>query len=184
MPFSAPVITEPSITRIAGVGHYVPERRVSSAEIERELGLKPGWIERRTGIRERRVAKPLRPDHAPRRLERDRVAMRRDQGFGHRLGGGVGLKQIGRHLVDPLVGALRTQDSSNQQLERVTVLQRTVGIGIMKVEFVQQFFRPLLLFFGLARGRLLLRGHECGLIRNSLLLTCAKIERVSQRPLR
>jgi 3-oxoacyl-[acyl-carrier-protein] synthase-3 len=41
-------------SRIAGFGHYVPERRVENAEIENRLGLESGWIERRTGIRARR----------------------------------------------------------------------------------------------------------------------------------
>ena len=41
-------------SRIAGFGHYAPERRVDNAEIENQLGLEPGWIERRTGIRARR----------------------------------------------------------------------------------------------------------------------------------
>ncbi|MBZ9603030.1 beta-ketoacyl-ACP synthase III [Phyllobacterium chamaecytisi] len=41
-------------SRIAGFGHYAPGRRVENAEIENQLGLEPGWIERRTGIRERR----------------------------------------------------------------------------------------------------------------------------------
>lgn len=43
-------------TRLAGLGWAAPERRVSSAEIEAQLGLESGWIERRTGIRERRWA--------------------------------------------------------------------------------------------------------------------------------
>ncbi|MGA0533056.1 beta-ketoacyl-ACP synthase III [Hansschlegelia sp. KR7-227] len=43
-------------TRIAGLGHAVPPRRVANAEIEASLGLEAGWIERRTGIRERRWA--------------------------------------------------------------------------------------------------------------------------------
>lgn len=43
---------------IAGFGHAVPERRVANAEIEGRLGLEPGWIERRTGIRQRRWAGP------------------------------------------------------------------------------------------------------------------------------
>ncbi|ATU95654.1 beta-ketoacyl-ACP synthase III [Phyllobacterium zundukense] len=43
-------------SRIAGFGHYAPERRVDNAEIENQLGLDPGWIERRTGIRSRRWA--------------------------------------------------------------------------------------------------------------------------------
>lgn len=38
---------------IIGYGHYVPPRRVLNAEIEKRLGLDPGWIERRTGIKAR-----------------------------------------------------------------------------------------------------------------------------------
>jgi 3-oxoacyl-[acyl-carrier-protein] synthase-3 len=45
-------------SRIAGLGHYVPERRVTNVEIETQLGLEAGWIERRTGIRARRWAAP------------------------------------------------------------------------------------------------------------------------------
>jgi 3-oxoacyl-[acyl-carrier-protein] synthase-3 len=37
-------------------GHYAPARRVENHEIETRLGLAPGWIERRTGIRARRYA--------------------------------------------------------------------------------------------------------------------------------
>lgn len=44
------------MSHIASVGHAVPARRVTSAELELQLGLEPGWIERRTGIRERRYA--------------------------------------------------------------------------------------------------------------------------------
>jgi 3-oxoacyl-[acyl-carrier-protein] synthase-3 len=43
-------------SRILAFGHYAPERRVDNAEIEVRLGLTPGWIERRTGIRTRRYA--------------------------------------------------------------------------------------------------------------------------------
>jgi 3-oxoacyl-[acyl-carrier-protein] synthase-3 len=43
-------------TEIVGLGHYAPARRVTNAEIERRLALEPGWIERRTGIIERRYA--------------------------------------------------------------------------------------------------------------------------------
>jgi 3-oxoacyl-[acyl-carrier-protein] synthase III len=39
---------------ILAFGHYVPERRVMNAELEQQLGLAAGWIEKRTGIRERR----------------------------------------------------------------------------------------------------------------------------------
>ncbi|MBZ7926967.1 beta-ketoacyl-ACP synthase III [Ensifer adhaerens] len=41
-------------SRLVGFGHAVPARRIANAEIEKKLGLEPGWIERRTGIRERR----------------------------------------------------------------------------------------------------------------------------------
>ncbi len=44
------------MTRIAAVGHALPERRVTSGELEERFGLEAGWIERRTGIRERRYA--------------------------------------------------------------------------------------------------------------------------------
>ncbi|WJI74835.1 beta-ketoacyl-ACP synthase III [Mesorhizobium sp. C395A] len=40
-------------SRILGFGHHAPGRKVANAEIESNLGLEPGWIERRTGIRSR-----------------------------------------------------------------------------------------------------------------------------------
>lgn len=43
-------------TKMLGLGHAVPARRVLNPEIEGPLGLEPGWIERRTGVRERRWA--------------------------------------------------------------------------------------------------------------------------------
>jgi 3-oxoacyl-[acyl-carrier-protein] synthase-3 len=45
-------------SRLAGFGHSVPGRCVENAEIEARLGLEPGWIERRTGIRSRYWAGP------------------------------------------------------------------------------------------------------------------------------
>ncbi len=45
-------------SRIIGFGHSAPDRVVPNSEIESRLGLDPGWIERRTGIRERRYAAP------------------------------------------------------------------------------------------------------------------------------
>jgi len=44
------------MTRIVSVGAYVPVRIVSNDELETRLGLTNGWIERRTGIVERRYA--------------------------------------------------------------------------------------------------------------------------------
>ncbi len=43
---------------ILGLGHYAPEHRVTSAEIETRLGLTEGWIVKRTGIQTRRYAAP------------------------------------------------------------------------------------------------------------------------------
>jgi 3-oxoacyl-[acyl-carrier-protein] synthase-3 len=43
---------------IVGLGTALPARRVTSTEIAERLGLSAGWIERRTGIRERRYAEP------------------------------------------------------------------------------------------------------------------------------
>ena len=45
-------------SRLAAFGHYAPAHAVASAEIEARLGLEAGWIERRTGIRQRRFADP------------------------------------------------------------------------------------------------------------------------------
>lgn len=41
---------------IAGLGYYLPERRVDNAELEAKLGIPEGWIERVAGVRERRYA--------------------------------------------------------------------------------------------------------------------------------
>jgi 3-oxoacyl-[acyl-carrier-protein] synthase III len=46
----------PLAVRIAGLGTYLPERVVSSAELEVQLGLDSGWIAKRTGVLERRYA--------------------------------------------------------------------------------------------------------------------------------
>ncbi|KUO53948.1 MAG: 3-oxoacyl-ACP synthase [Alphaproteobacteria bacterium BRH_c36] len=41
---------------LLGLGHYAPPRVVTNDEIEKQLGLEAGFIEKRTGIRERRWA--------------------------------------------------------------------------------------------------------------------------------
>ncbi len=41
--------------RIVSTGSFVPDRVVTNEELERNYGYEPGWIEQRTGIRERRV---------------------------------------------------------------------------------------------------------------------------------
>jgi 3-oxoacyl-[acyl-carrier-protein] synthase III len=40
--------------KIAGLGWYLPERRVTNAELEKQLDIPENWIERLTGVRERR----------------------------------------------------------------------------------------------------------------------------------
>lgn len=45
-------------TRIAGLGVALPEREVTSTELEARLGLAAGWIAERTGIVARRFAAP------------------------------------------------------------------------------------------------------------------------------
>ncbi len=40
--------------RIAGLGWYLPERRVTNAELAEQLNIPAEWIERATGVRERR----------------------------------------------------------------------------------------------------------------------------------
>ncbi len=43
-------------SKIIGFGHYAPDRIVKNAEIEARFGLSDGWIEKRSGIKERRYA--------------------------------------------------------------------------------------------------------------------------------
>jgi 3-oxoacyl-[acyl-carrier-protein] synthase-3 len=43
---------------ITGVGGHVPARAVGNDELERRLGVPPGWIVDRSGIEERRIAAP------------------------------------------------------------------------------------------------------------------------------
>ncbi len=45
---------QPLPIKILGMGRYLPARVVPSAEVEALCGLPAGWIERRTGVRERR----------------------------------------------------------------------------------------------------------------------------------
>jgi len=43
---------------VASTGMYVPARVLTSAELEERLGVPPGWIAARCGVRERRLAAP------------------------------------------------------------------------------------------------------------------------------
>lgn len=45
-----------SNTRITAIGTYVPERRLTNAELEKLVDTSDEWIVQRTGIRERRIA--------------------------------------------------------------------------------------------------------------------------------
>ena len=47
---------QPIPVRIAGLGHYLPERIVTSSELEEKYNLAPGWIETVAGVRQRRYA--------------------------------------------------------------------------------------------------------------------------------
>ncbi|RKX49441.1 MAG: hypothetical protein DRP32_05040 [Thermotogae bacterium] len=44
------------ILRVIGTGSYLPKKIVKNAELEDKLGLEKGWIEQRTGIKERHFA--------------------------------------------------------------------------------------------------------------------------------
>lgn len=46
------------LTRIAGIGHYVPDRVVTNQELETLMDTSDEWIRERTGICERRFAAP------------------------------------------------------------------------------------------------------------------------------
>jgi 3-oxoacyl-[acyl-carrier-protein] synthase-3 len=46
----------PLAIKIAGLGKYLPEKIVTSAELETQLGITPGWVEQVTGIHSRRYA--------------------------------------------------------------------------------------------------------------------------------
>ena len=43
---------------VAGLGRYVPERRLTNQELEKLVDTSDEWIVQRTGIRERRIAAP------------------------------------------------------------------------------------------------------------------------------
>jgi len=46
-----------SNSRILATGSYLPEQVVENTQLEKQLGLEPGWIEQRTGVVRRRVAR-------------------------------------------------------------------------------------------------------------------------------
>lgn len=48
----------PALFTLGGIGHYLPERLVTNADIAPRLGIDSDWIIERTGIRSRRWASP------------------------------------------------------------------------------------------------------------------------------
>ena len=46
---------KPSTATITGVGHYVPDRRLTNADLEKMVDTSDEWITSRTGIEERRI---------------------------------------------------------------------------------------------------------------------------------
>ncbi len=50
-------------TKIAGVGHYVPENVVTNHDLEKLMDTSDAWIQERTGIKERRWALPGSDDN-------------------------------------------------------------------------------------------------------------------------
>jgi 3-oxoacyl-[acyl-carrier-protein] synthase-3 len=47
---------KPLAVKIAGLGKYLPPRIVTSAELEEQLNIPSGWVERATGVQSRRYA--------------------------------------------------------------------------------------------------------------------------------
>ena len=56
LPLSPAVGTVRSSIRIASIGTYLPEKRLTNADLSRLVDTDDAWIVRRTGIRERRIA--------------------------------------------------------------------------------------------------------------------------------
>jgi 3-oxoacyl-[acyl-carrier-protein] synthase-3 len=48
----------PTSLQIAGIGKYLPERRVASEDLEAQMGLEPGWILRTSGVAYRHYVSP------------------------------------------------------------------------------------------------------------------------------
>lgn len=64
-------------TRIAGLGHYVPETVVTNDDLARHMDTSDEWIRDRTGIRERRYARKHQETTTTMGAEAARVAMDR-----------------------------------------------------------------------------------------------------------
>jgi 3-oxoacyl-[acyl-carrier-protein] synthase-3 len=63
-------------TRIAGLGHYVPERIVTNDDLAKVMDTSDEWIQERTGIRERRYGKKHEETTTTMAAEAARMAIR------------------------------------------------------------------------------------------------------------
>lgn len=64
-------------TKIAGIGHYVPENVVTNDDLARHMETSDAWIQERTGIQERRYAEPHKESTSSLGLKAAEVAMER-----------------------------------------------------------------------------------------------------------
>ena len=97
--------------KIAGAGCYLPEARVTNERLEAELNLRPGWIERATGVRERRRVSG--------ETSSEMGAMAARQALHHAA--------VGLHQVDLIIGA----STAPQQAIPCTAVfvQRELGLA-------------------------------------------------------
>jgi 3-oxoacyl-[acyl-carrier-protein] synthase III len=64
-------------SRIAGIGMYVPEEVVSNNDLTKVMDTSDAWIQERTGIKERRYAKPFEETTATMGIEAAKIAIER-----------------------------------------------------------------------------------------------------------
>lgn len=64
-------------SKITGVGHYVPERVVTNADLEKLMDTSDAWITERTGIKERRYFDPSTDTVANMAAKASRIAIER-----------------------------------------------------------------------------------------------------------
>jgi len=105
-------MTFPYPLHIASLGRYLPERIVPSEEVERLCGLPAGWVERKTGIKERRWASP-RETNSFMGAQAAREALEK---------AGVGL-----HDIDLILNASGTQEQAIP--DGGPLIQRELGLA-------------------------------------------------------
>ncbi|MGB0863773.1 MAG: 3-oxoacyl-ACP synthase III family protein [Saprospiraceae bacterium] len=64
-------------TKIAGIGHYVPENVVTNDDLARHMETSDEWVQERTGIKERRYATPHKESTSSLGVKAAEVAMKR-----------------------------------------------------------------------------------------------------------